>query len=74
MIVIVTGNFLSFSGNGAGLSDGCVAFFLQRGDLAKRCYAKVLAAGQEYTGMGRNISVTLPSPRGMERFLSNLYR
>ena len=67
-------SFGRHSGSGSVRSDGAVAFLLQRGDAAKRCYAKVLAVGANYVGHQNPIDMTVPSPRGMELFLSNLYR
>ncbi|KAJ1522505.1 hypothetical protein ONE63_001695 [Megalurothrips usitatus] len=57
--------------SGSVRSDCCVAMFLQRADRAKRCYAKVLASGLEAIG---EIDKVLPDPRGIQNFLSNLYR
>ncbi|KAJ1520480.1 hypothetical protein ONE63_003606 [Megalurothrips usitatus] len=60
--------------SGSIRSDCCVAMFLQRADQAKRCYAKVLASELEYTSPAWKIKTVLPNPRGIQDFLSNLYR
>ncbi|KAJ1525320.1 hypothetical protein ONE63_010142 [Megalurothrips usitatus] len=75
---VVTGDTVtrSFDQNGTGAvrSDAAVAFFLQRADQAKRCYATVLAAGLEMVGPRSDLAPNLPSTRGMQAFLSDLYR
>ncbi|KAJ1520485.1 hypothetical protein ONE63_003611 [Megalurothrips usitatus] len=60
--------------SGSISTDSCVALFLQRADRAKRCYAKVLVSGVEPIGAGCKINKILPDPRGVQNFLSNLYR
>ncbi|KAJ1520414.1 hypothetical protein ONE63_003546 [Megalurothrips usitatus] len=60
--------------SGSIRSDCCVAMFLQRADRAKRCYAKVLVSGLETIGAGCDKNKILPDPRGIQNFLSNLYR
>ena len=61
--------------SGSAPSDCAVAFVLQRGDVAKRCYAKVLASDVAFVGpMESILDITLPDPSGIERFLTNLYR
>ncbi|KAJ1522159.1 hypothetical protein ONE63_002470 [Megalurothrips usitatus] len=78
MLGLVNGEGItrSFDENASGSvrSDAVVAFLVQRGDHAKRCYAKVLAAGLDFTGPGSVLDPTMPNPRGMEAFLTNLYR
>ncbi|KAJ1531496.1 hypothetical protein ONE63_000171 [Megalurothrips usitatus] len=60
--------------SGSVHSDCCVAFFLQRADQAKRCYAHLLAADFAYVGRGSNVDITLPSPRGIRDFITGMYR
>ncbi|KAJ1522851.1 hypothetical protein ONE63_001999 [Megalurothrips usitatus] len=59
--------------SGSVPSDCSVAFFLQRADQAKRCYATVLASGIKFTGRASTVDITLPDPRGIQDFLQNLY-
>ena len=51
-----------------------VVFFLQRAAVAKRCYATLLASAAHYVGPQSTMDIALPSPHGMQAFLSGLYR
>ncbi|XP_034244729.1 fatty acid synthase-like [Thrips palmi] len=54
-------------------SECCIAFLLQRADLAKRCYATVVAADAVHLGSRLRFDFTLPSPAGLQAFLNNMY-
>ncbi|KAE8752392.1 hypothetical protein FOCC_FOCC000864, partial [Frankliniella occidentalis] len=66
--------YFNFNGTGAVRSDGAVALFLQRADLAKRCYARVLATEVEFLWPRCDLDLTLPSPKGSRDFLQRMYR
>ncbi|KAK3911268.1 Fatty acid synthase [Frankliniella fusca] len=60
--------------SGTHRSDCCVAFLLQRADLAKRAYCRVVASEATHLGARLRFDPTLPSPAGVRAFLGDLYR